>query len=107
VSLRPPKPPLLRSQSEYAGPHREDDEHGDTDDFGWGTRHGFDDHYQSEDIISQLANVSFSPLRPVGASSFPLKPVRHIAGDLEIRASCQSCVDGGCGQVQVCWIMAA
>lgn len=25
----------------------------------WGARHGFEDHYQSEDIISQLANVSF------------------------------------------------
>lgn len=26
----------------------------------FGTRHGFDGHYQSEDIISQLANVGVS-----------------------------------------------
>jgi regulator-associated protein of mTOR len=60
LTLRPPKPPLLRSQSEYASPHRNQDDadHTDNEDFEWGARHGFEDHYQSEDIISQLANVS-------------------------------------------------
>lgn len=60
LSLRPPKPPLFRSQSEYASPHRspDDADHTDNEDFEWGARHGFEDHYQSEDIISQLANVS-------------------------------------------------
>lgn len=64
-SLRPPKPLLLRSQSEYASPHRNQDDadHADNEDYSWGARHGFEDHYQSEDIISQLANVSQFPLR--------------------------------------------
>jgi hypothetical protein len=62
LSLRPPKPPLLRSQSEYASPHREEPDHSDNEDFEWGARHGFEDHYQSEDIISQLANVSYRTL---------------------------------------------
>lgn len=62
VVIRPPKPPLLRSQSEYASPHRDDAEQTDNEDFEWGARHGFEDHYQSEDIISQLANVSRSLL---------------------------------------------
>jgi regulator-associated protein of mTOR len=54
------KPPLLRSQSEYASPHRSPDEdiHHEEQETYWGARHGFEDHYQSEDIISQLANVS-------------------------------------------------
>lgn len=61
VVLRPPKPPLRRSQSEYASPNRHDDEgdHADEEHHEWGARHGFEDHYQSEDIISQLANVSW------------------------------------------------
>jgi hypothetical protein len=32
--------------------------HTDDEHYEWGARHGFEDHYQSEDIISQLANVS-------------------------------------------------
>lgn len=58
--LRPAKPPLLRSQSEYASPHRVEDDmdHIEDEHYEWGARHGFEDHYQSEDIISQLANVS-------------------------------------------------
>lgn len=56
------KPPLLRSQSEYAGSHRqqEDTDHSEQEQYEWGARHGFEDHYQSEDIISQLANVSWA-----------------------------------------------
>jgi regulator-associated protein of mTOR len=55
---RPAKPLLLRSKSDYA--HRAMDEAEPLDDeiLEWGARHGFEDHYQSEDIISQLANVS-------------------------------------------------
>jgi len=54
---RPSRAPLLRSQSEHMVRHEEPDF---TDDeiHEWGARHGFEDHYQSEDIISQLANVS-------------------------------------------------
>ncbi|KAI1454300.1 raptor N-terminal caspase like domain-containing protein [Annulohypoxylon moriforme] len=49
-----PKPPLLRSKSEHIV-KREDDQT-DEEIYEWGARHGFEDHYQSEDIISQLAN---------------------------------------------------
>lgn len=60
---RPSKPPLFRSKSEFAAA-RPDDTNSDTlteELFEWGARHGFEDHYQSEDIISQLANVSPPP----------------------------------------------
>ncbi|KAI5464109.1 raptor N-terminal caspase like domain-containing protein [Mariannaea sp. PMI_226] len=55
-TTRPAKPRLLRSKSEYA--HRAIDEAEPLEDEipEWGARHGFEDHYQSEDIISQLAN---------------------------------------------------
>ncbi|KAI0138120.1 raptor N-terminal caspase like domain-containing protein [Hypoxylon sp. NC0597] len=46
------KPPLLRSKSEHIVRREEADE----EIYEWGARHGFEDHYQSEDIISQLAS---------------------------------------------------
>ncbi|KAI1449068.1 raptor N-terminal caspase like domain-containing protein [Annulohypoxylon stygium] len=48
------KPPLLRSKSEHIV-RREDADQADEEIYEWGERHGFEDHYQSEDIISQLA----------------------------------------------------
>jgi hypothetical protein len=62
--MKKTKPPLLRSQSEYAGSHRQQDDtdHSEQEQYEWGARHGFEDHYQSEDIISQLANVSWLSL---------------------------------------------
>ncbi|POS76741.1 regulatory associated protein-mTOR [Diaporthe helianthi] len=61
---RPKKPPLLRSKSDHPSRGLHVDTSTDSsideqtvaaaEDFG--TRHGFDGHYQSEDIISQLAN---------------------------------------------------
>lgn len=56
---QPAKPPLLRSKSEH-GLRSEDTEIpelADEEHYEWGARHGFEDHYQSEHIISQLANV--------------------------------------------------
>ncbi|KAL2019584.1 hypothetical protein VTK56DRAFT_9481 [Thermocarpiscus australiensis] len=50
-----PKPPLLRSKSEH-GLRHDDPDDVDEGHYEWGARHGFEDHYQSEDIISQLAN---------------------------------------------------
>ncbi|KAI3327065.1 raptor N-terminal caspase like domain-containing protein [Xylariaceae sp. AK1471] len=50
-----PKPPLLRSKSDYVV-RRDDQEPVEDEIYEWGARHGFEDHYQSEDIISQLAN---------------------------------------------------
>lgn len=63
---KPAKPPLLRSRSEHPShPHRGLDTGAESSNDDqtiavveeFGTRHGFDGHYQSEDIISQLANV--------------------------------------------------
>ncbi|KHN98809.1 Regulatory associated protein of TOR [Metarhizium album ARSEF 1941] len=49
------KPPLLRSKSELAP--RPVEESDTEEEVGqWGARHGFEDHYQSEHIISQLAS---------------------------------------------------
>jgi len=59
VPARPAKPPLMRSQSEHGLRHDHDEvDRIDEEYYEWGARHGFEDHYQSEDIISQLANVS-------------------------------------------------
>lgn len=65
---RPKKPPLMRSKSDHPSRGLRVDTSTDSsndeqtvaaaEDFG--TRHGFDGHYQSEDIISQLANVGVS-----------------------------------------------
>ena len=55
--VRPSKPPLLRSKSDHIGLRRDDGDRADEEFSEWGARHGFEDHYQSEDIISQLANV--------------------------------------------------
>ncbi|KAK4229559.1 raptor N-terminal caspase like domain-containing protein [Podospora fimiseda] len=46
------KPPLIRSKSDRGLQHNQNN---DIDFYEWGARHGFEDHYQSEDIISQLA----------------------------------------------------
>lgn len=69
-----PKPQLSRSKSEHVlrADHDHDHDHDqdlDPDDeeiYNWGARHGFEDHYQSEDIISQLASVSI----PRGSTRF-------------------------------------
>lgn len=57
----PSKPPLMRSKSDYARPAPVEDStdtlHNSGELSRWGARHGFEDHYQSEDIISQLASV--------------------------------------------------
>ncbi|KYK59900.1 meiotic regulator-interacting protein [Drechmeria coniospora] len=52
---RPTKPQLLRSKSDFMPRQMEN---GATDALipDWGARHGFEDHYQSEHIISQLVN---------------------------------------------------
>lgn len=68
------KPPLLRSKSEHIV-RREDADQADEEIYEWGARHGFEDHYQSEDIISQLANVSQALLHILLAMS----PCRLVA----------------------------
>lgn len=52
------KPPLLRSKSEHIMRNYEETDQTDDEVHDWSARHGFEDHYQSEDIISHLANVS-------------------------------------------------
>lgn len=66
--VRPRKPPLMRSKSDHPsrGLHVDTSTDSSNDEQtiaaaeDFGTRHGFDGHYQSEDIISQLANVGAS-----------------------------------------------
>ena len=55
---RPVKPSLQRSKSDYVSRRADDTDLADEDIPEWGARHGFEDHYQSEHIISQLASVS-------------------------------------------------
>ncbi|VUC33151.1 unnamed protein product [Clonostachys rosea] len=55
-SARSAKPLLHRSKSEFGPRPTDDTEHVENVISEWGTRHGFEDHYQSEHIISQLAN---------------------------------------------------
>lgn len=63
---RRPKPLLQRSKSDF-GPRGEDrNSTAEEEAQDWGARHGFDDHYASEEYVSQLANVSYTCLR-----SFP------------------------------------
>lgn len=64
TATRPSKPPLLRSKSDHPSRLLETSADSSNDEQtvvaaaeDFGTRHGFDGHYQSEDIISQLANV--------------------------------------------------
>lgn len=54
---RRPKSLLQRSKSDY-GPRLEDMEDPDEGIQDWGARHGFEDHYASEEYVSMLANVS-------------------------------------------------
>jgi len=65
-----PKPLLMRSKSDF-GPRKEDvDAQAEETWQHWGARHGFEDHYASEEYVSQLANVgcAFLYLRTL---SFP------------------------------------
>lgn len=52
---RRPAPLLQRAKSDFGarGPEPDTEEIQD-----WGARHGFEDHYASEEYVSQLANVS-------------------------------------------------
>jgi regulator-associated protein of mTOR len=59
LARRRPQDFLHRSRSDF-GPQGDDsDSHRhDGDNKDWGARHGFEDHYASEEYVSQLANVS-------------------------------------------------
>lgn len=54
---RRPKSLLQRSKSDF-GPRGEDPDAQIEEIPDWGARHGFEDHYASEEYVSQLANVS-------------------------------------------------
>ncbi len=62
IVRRRPKPLLHRAKSDF-GPRGEERYSADEEIHDWGARHGFEDHYASEEYVSQLANVG---------SSFPL-----------------------------------
>lgn len=86
----PPKPPLLRSKSDYARPVEDstDTLHNSGELSRWGARHGFEDHYQSEDIISQLASVRICSLCSFLAF-LPLQPFLYIRRHA-VALSCES-----------------
>lgn len=58
VVKRRPKPLLQRAKSDF-GPRGEEPDSGE-DILDFGARHGFEDHYASEEYVSQLANVGCS-----------------------------------------------
>jgi regulatory associated protein of mTOR len=59
LTRRRPQVFLHRSKSDF-GPRGDDSDSQryDGDNRDWGARHGFEDHYASEEYVSQLANVS-------------------------------------------------
>jgi regulator-associated protein of mTOR len=59
LARRRPQVFLYRSRSDF-GPRGDDSDsqRHDGDNKDWGARHGFEDHYASEEYVSQLANVS-------------------------------------------------
>ncbi len=59
LARRRPQAFLHRSRSDF-GPRGDDSDsqRHDGDNKDWGARHGFEDHYASEEYVSQLANVS-------------------------------------------------
>jgi len=71
LARRRPQAFLHRSRSDF-GPRGDDSDsqrhEGDTKD--WGARHGFEDHYASEEYVSQLANVSCLWLGGIAYDSF-------------------------------------
>jgi regulator-associated protein of mTOR len=69
---RRPRLLLQRAKSDF-GPRPEDLDSEDEDMQDWGARHGFEDHYASEEYVSQLANVGRSfPLRMIPSTfSYP------------------------------------
>lgn len=69
---RRPKSILRRSKSDYGPRGDGTDTDADIDDQNWGARHGFEDHYASEEYVSQLANVRlFTPLYLKTSLSLP------------------------------------
>lgn len=56
---RRPKSLLQRAESDY-GPRGEEPLAQEEEIQDWGARHGFEDHYASEEYVSQLANVGCS-----------------------------------------------
>ena len=83
TAKRPRKPLLVRSKSEHVGLRADDADHSDDEILEWGARHGFEDHYQSEDIISHLANVSaFGP-----CSRYPFALAQSLPQSLLGRAN--------------------
>jgi regulator-associated protein of mTOR len=56
-NTRRPKPLLHRAKSDFGPRGEEPDSQAEDDIQDWGARHGFEDHYASEEYVSQLANV--------------------------------------------------
>lgn len=76
---RPPRPLVLRSKSEFgARPNNEPDD-AETGVTRWaGARHGFEEHYESQQFMDKLANVSAADLLQPLAECLPLAPRRVL-----------------------------
>lgn len=59
------KPLLQRSKSDYGPRGDEREAQVEEERHDWGARHGFEDHYASEEYVSQLANVGYAFLSAV------------------------------------------
>jgi regulator-associated protein of mTOR len=68
---RRPKPLLVRAKSDF-GPQNDDLDSQEEDVRDWGARHGFEDHYASEEYVSQLANVGCAFHSLSSKTHFPL-----------------------------------
>lgn len=87
-SRRRSKPFLHRSKSDF-GPRGEDRDSQEEEIQDWGARHGFEDHYASEEYVSQLANVSCSFLR--NSKNFVSLATQDIS--LPAKISLQNCLE--------------
>lgn len=58
---RPPRPLVLRTRSEF-GIRTSDPEESEGEIQRWGTRHGFEEHYESQQFMDKLANVGLVTL---------------------------------------------
>ncbi|TVY91015.1 Target of rapamycin complex 1 subunit [Lachnellula willkommii] len=67
------KPLLHRSKSDFGPRGEEVDSPAEEDWQGWGARHGFEDHYASEEYVSQLANCTLPDLAVPKANTASLQ----------------------------------
>jgi regulator-associated protein of mTOR len=87
-----PKPPLRRAKSDF-GPRGEERDSQDDEEIHYGAKHGFEDHYASEEYVSQLANVSRAfPLQSHSRSLVTIKVSLIFSLQTGYQISFHSCI---------------